>query len=137
MPNLHGLLAGLPAATWLEAAATMAVVALTWLAVRNAGFAAALALCVWGGLLISYHAYVADTLVLLPAALALGACFKSDWPKFGNLLILAPPLSIALLSGRPASLAMQLLILAYFAAAAVATARSSSQDESSAGNAAA
>jgi hypothetical protein len=115
----------------------MAVVALTWLAVRNAGFAAALALCVWGGLLISYHAYVADTLVLLPAALALGACFKSDWPKFGNLLILAPPLSMALLSGRPASLAMQLMILAYFAAAAVATARSSSQDESSAGNAAA
>lgn len=127
MPNLHGLLAGLPVAVWLEAAASTAVVVMTWLAARQASFAAVLALSVWGSLLISHHAYVADTLVLLPAALAVGARIESDWAKYGSLLILAPPLSIALLSGRPASLAMQAMILAYFTAASVVLARRATQ----------
>ena len=126
MPNLHGLMQEWPGAVWLEAAASIAVVAVTSLAVRKESFAAALAFCVWGSLLISYHAYVADTLLLLPAALVLSANFESDWAKYGNLLLLTPPLSIALLSGRPASLAMQLMILAYFGAAAVTLVRRNS-----------
>ena len=123
------LFLGLPAAGWLEAAAGLVMIVLTWMAVRKAGFTAGLALCTGAGLLVSHHAYVSDAFVLLPAALALGAGFETDWARYGNLLLLAPPLPLALLSGRPASVAMQSMILAYFVVAALALARRSSNAE--------
>jgi hypothetical protein len=66
MPNLHGL--GLPGA--VEIAASAAVFAAAVLAVRVWEARPALAVTLLAGILLSYHAYLADVTVLLPGVLA-------------------------------------------------------------------
>ncbi len=69
MPNLHGMLSFWPAVGWLEWPLAAAVVAVVWWVARRADFDRALAATLAGGLLLSYHSYLPDCSILLPAAL--------------------------------------------------------------------
>jgi hypothetical protein len=110
MPNLHGLLRGIAA---LEGLLAAGVVAAHWRVVRRASFEYGLAATLTGGLLLSYHAYLADCVVLLPAALEvlaaagpralrlLAAFLISPLPYFlhPSLPMLVPLGALALLGG--------------------------------------
>jgi len=65
MPNIHGLLPAGP----IEWCATIAVVLATIVAVSRFGYQMGLAAALTGSLLVSYHAYVQDAVILIPAIL--------------------------------------------------------------------
>jgi hypothetical protein len=65
MPNLHGLLPAGP----IEWCATLAVVLATAFVVSRFGYRMGLAAALTGSLLVSYHAYVQDAVILIPAIL--------------------------------------------------------------------
>jgi hypothetical protein len=71
MPNLHGLFSSLPPSALLEAAGTCMVLTAAWLVIRSGDIARAVSATLISGLLISYHAFFGDTLILLPACLLL------------------------------------------------------------------
>jgi hypothetical protein len=113
MPNLHGLLErwAWPAPIeWGLAAAVAAVVAfIAWRASFEYGLAAALA----GGLLVSYHSYLADCTLLLPAALIVLSETEFSLLRMAALLVLTPPASLLLLFNSPrAGAVLPLTILA-------------------------
>jgi hypothetical protein len=88
MPNVHGFLSNAP--FWLEALAS-ALVVLAALAVMAhvdylTGFAVALA----GSLLISYHAYTADAVILIPAILIILEYSRSALPRYAALIFASP-----------------------------------------------
>jgi hypothetical protein len=71
MPNLHGLVDGLPHGfAWETGGAVLVAIAVGWIA-RRASFSVGLSAALVGSLLISHHAWVADVLLLLPALLTL------------------------------------------------------------------
>ncbi|HUP02655.1 MAG TPA: glycosyltransferase family 87 protein [Bryobacteraceae bacterium] len=76
MPNLHGL--ALPPA-W-EAALSLVVFAAALWAVAAAEAGLALAVTLLAGILLSYHAYLADLTILLPALLALWGWLRRAGP---------------------------------------------------------
>lgn len=65
MPNIHGLLPAGP----IEWCATIAVVLATIFVVSRFGYKMGLAAALTGSLLVSYHAYVQDAVILIPAIL--------------------------------------------------------------------
>lgn len=68
MPNLYGLLSVMRFGLALEAVATILVAATVFLAARRtAEFEGPLALALVGSLLVSFHTYLADCALLLPA----------------------------------------------------------------------
>ena len=71
MPNLNGLFAGLPHAALLAGAGTCAVIAAAWMVMRSGDSADAFAAMLIGGLLLSYHGFIADATMLVPAGLLL------------------------------------------------------------------
>jgi hypothetical protein len=81
MPNLHGLLSGLPHALYLEGFAGLAVLVAAWAPLRQAPFPAGLALTLLGGLLLSFHSYLMDAAILLPATLIVLAGTTRRWLK--------------------------------------------------------
>jgi hypothetical protein len=130
MPNLAGLLDGVPyAEVWTVVGAVGALAAVAATA-RHGSFAAGIAVATVGSLLVSGHAYVSDIVVLLPGLLALAQ--EPAGPPAGKLLAfvwLGPILPLLLLLGRPASYAPQVLLPLTLLALALAVRRRGPETE--------
>jgi hypothetical protein len=123
MPNLHGIGLAMP----LELAACALVAAGAWFAMRRTTFEIGMAIALIGGLLVSYHAYVMDCVILLPALLVVLVRAQAEWLKLASVLMLSPLLPMMLVSGRPYSYMMQIGLAAFFLAL-VAWARQSQRE---------
>jgi hypothetical protein len=117
MPNLHGLLSGLPAAGLLQIVAGAAVVVATWRVIQQSSFLYGLATALIGSLLLSYHSYLSDCALLLPAATVVYAETKSRWLRLLGALLLTPFLYFLLIAERPVTYSAQIVIAAFFAGA--------------------
>ena len=130
MPNLAGLLEGVPyAEVWTVVGAVGALAAVAATA-RHGSFAAGIAAATVGSLLVTGHAYVSDIVVLLPGLLALAQ--EPAGPPAGKLLAfvwLGPVLPLLLLLGRPASYAPQVLLPLTLVALALAVRRRGPETE--------
>ncbi len=124
MPNLHGLLFGLPAAVVLQVLASAAVVIAAWQAMKRTSFLNGLAAALVGGLLLSYHSYLSDCALLLPAATVIYSQARSRWLQLICALPLTPFAYFLLINPRPAPYVMQLIIVGCFAGAVWQTLRS-------------
>jgi hypothetical protein len=90
MPNLHGLLDGLPhSLAWEAVGAVLIAVAVAWVAQRTS-FSAGFSTALLGSLLISHHAYAADVLLLLPALLTLATEVPRIPLRWLAILLLSP-----------------------------------------------
>jgi hypothetical protein len=114
MPNLRGLIFGItgaeyPAVYWLL---TILVVATTvWLAWRMKDLEMAFAMSLVAGLLVGYHAYLQDAvLLLLPFAIVI-ARSKVVPLRLAMALAILPPIYICLLMGRPYNVAVPLTLI--------------------------
>jgi hypothetical protein len=128
MPNLHGLCAAFPYGTYMEAAAAAAVVYGAWASLRRSSFASAFGLALVGGLLLSYHSYLMDAVVLLPALLALLAEARRRSIKIAGALLLSPPAALLLVSQPPWSYVTQAALVVFFFAAVFHCARNGRQN---------
>jgi hypothetical protein len=113
MPNLHGIVSWLPWTTAIETVCTVAIVWLLWAACREGtdlGTAgAAAAAC---GLLLGYHGYAYDCVLLLPlSVLTIQRPGVPAWVKIWAALLLSPVPVLLLVSQRP--LPGQILIVAF------------------------
>ena len=113
MPSLHGLVGrwGWPAPVeWILAAAVAGVVAVT--AARRS-FEYALAAALAGGVLVSYHSYLADCALLLPATLIVLTETASRPLRMLTVVLLTPLTGFLLVMNSPATGAvMPLAVLA-------------------------
>ncbi len=114
MPNLHGLLREVPMSFALQMLLPGAIVVSTWYAARRASFLHGLALALSGGLLISYHAYLSDCALLLPAAMIIYAQIKNRWMQVFSAILLTPFLYLFILAPPPASYAVQFTVAGFF-----------------------
>ena len=115
MPNLHGLLAGLPHADAWEAIASLLVLAAVWRLASYSNLPAGLAVALAGGILVSRHAYNADLALLIPALWILCREFPTRPVRLLSAALLTPVwflLPIPGLNLPPAPL----LLIALFAA---------------------
>ncbi len=115
MPNLHGLVVEAPASNTMEALLAAIVAFTTWRIARHRGLAESLGLAFIGGLLISYHAYLPDAVVLIPAAMFIGTKISGSALHLGITVLLLPPIWLLLLMGRPYSYLPQVSLLLAFA----------------------
>jgi Glycosyltransferase family 87 len=113
MPNLHGAFATLGPSKPLELAAC-AVVALmvAYLAWRETDFEIAFAYALLGGLLVSFHAYLQDAMILLPVLVTVLAKVAAMPVRHMMVIAALPPLHLMLLGGSPYSVACPLAMLA-------------------------
>ena len=107
MPNLHGL--GMPLPVELGACALIAVTA--WFAMRRLPFDVGLATALTGGVLLSYHCYVMDTVILVPALMIVLLRAETDWMRLASVIFLSPLPSLLLLTGPPKSYFMHIGLL--------------------------
>jgi hypothetical protein len=77
MPNIHGLV---PPA--LEIPAVLATLILTLMAIYKWDYADGIVVALTAGLLCSYHAYVADGVIVIPAIILLFERYRSQWPAY-------------------------------------------------------
>ena len=110
MPNLHGLFSNAP----LEIAFSLLMLGAAWVAMQRTNFLLGLAVALTGGILLSYHAFLADCVLLTPVVLILFAQTRVAWLKLLGVLLVSPLLSLMLLSPRPYSYAMQAALLVFF-----------------------
>ncbi len=124
MPNLAGLLEGVPRAELWTATGAVGALAAVAVTARYGSFAAGIAAATIGSLLLSGHAYVSDVVVLLPGLLAI-AQEPAAQPaaKFFAFVWLGPILPLLLLIGRPASYAPQIALPLTLLALAIAARR--------------
>src|SRR5580658_735747 len=121
MPNLRGLVFGVtgeeyPAMYWVLTICVVAAV--VWLAWKIRDLEMAFAMSMVAGLLVGYHAYLQDAvLLLLPFAIVIA---KSKVVSLRVLMALAilPPIYICLLMGRPWNIAVPLILMAVLGVAA-------------------
>ncbi len=118
MPNLHGALSSLPFGSWLEILVGLSVVAAVWIVARRMSFSYALACSLAGGLLISYHAYLPDYALLLPACLTVFVTTEMLLLRGLALFLLVPPAHLLASVGYPTSLPVvaAILLLVYLMA---------------------
>ncbi len=126
MPNLHGLLEGLPhSLAWEVACAVLVAIAVGFIAQRT-NFSVGLSAALAGSILTSHHAYSFDLLLLLPALLTLAAEFRSVLLRILCILLLSPlPFRVTPLG--PLAGPVPLLLLALLAVVAVSVAHASSR----------
>lgn len=123
MTNLQGLLHGFPRGGALEILCAALIVAVTWLVVRRTSFQAGLAVVLVGGLLVSYHAYQSDCVLLLPAALLLASRLQGHWTQLLGILLLTPPLYLSLYFGW--AFLVPMVMVGFFCVTAVRLLRAS------------
>ncbi len=112
MPNLHGAFATLGGSFGLELAACAAVAALVaYLVWRETDFEVAFAYALLGSLLVSFHAYLHDAMIVLPVLVILTT--KATPVAVRHLMVISvlPPVHLMLLAGTPYSVACPLLML--------------------------
>ncbi len=122
MPNLRGLVFGItggehPAAYWVLT--IFVVAAIVWLAWKTRDLEMAFAMSIVAGLLVGYHAYLQDAvLLLLPFAIMIA---RSKVVALRILMALAilPPIYICLLMGRPWNVAVPITLIAVLGVAAM------------------
>ena len=109
MPNLHGLEMPMP----VELAVCALIAATAWFAMRRLPFDVGLATALTGGLLLSYHCYMMDTVILVPALMIVLLRAETDWLRLTSVIFLSPLPPILLLTGPPKSYFMHagLLVL--------------------------
>ncbi len=90
LPNLHGLFMGWSGAGAWEAVGSLVVLVAVWLAGADR-WNRSLAAVLIGGLLLSYHAFLADCTLLVPASLLLMEDERLFY-RAGGLLLAAPAL---------------------------------------------
>jgi Glycosyltransferase family 87 len=112
MPNVHGLLAGIPFDTAIEVAVGALIACGMWVVARRSSFSFAFAYALVGGLLLSHHAYMLDMAILLPACLTLSEESRWRWVRVAAMLLLLPPVHVAVEIGRPSSGVVVVLMLA-------------------------
>jgi hypothetical protein len=117
MPNLHGLFAAVPQGAYVETAAAAAVVAAAWVVLPKASFPSGFGLALLGGLLLSYHSYLMDAALLLPALLIVVSATNRYWIKLAGALLLSPPAALLLVSHPPWSYVTQGALALFFFAA--------------------
>jgi len=115
MPNLHGLFAAWPALGWIEWLLAAAVAASVWMIGRRMSFEYGLAAALAGGLLTSYHAYLQDCNVLLPAALTVVASTTLRWLRLLAVLLLTPVTYFFLLADSSLTVVVPAAILVMIA----------------------
>jgi hypothetical protein len=122
MPNLHGLLEGLPRnLAWEVVGAVLIATAVFWIA-RRAHYPVGFSVALVGSLLVSHHAYAADMLLLLPALLILSSEVPSASVRFLCLLLLSP-LPFLITPVVPLAGPLPLLLVALLIAVTAHTAR--------------
>jgi hypothetical protein len=117
MPNLHGLFAALPHSLYWECSAAAAVLSAAWISFRVVPFPAAFALSLLGGLLLSFHSYLMDAAILLPALLILLAGTSRRSVKIAGTLLLSPLSALLLVTTPPWSSITQAGLAIFFLAA--------------------
>jgi hypothetical protein len=90
MPNLNGLLSGHPHGPGSMAVAACVVLAVAALVMWRGKFTAAVAAALLSGLLLSYHAFIADAVLLIPAGLLLMRDKSSLAHRAVGALLLSP-----------------------------------------------
>jgi hypothetical protein len=80
MPNLHGLLLGVPFAGNIELGLIVAVAVAAWIAMRRCSFEHGLALVLAAGVVLNHHSFLADVTLLLPAFLLM-ARDSREWVR--------------------------------------------------------
>ncbi len=97
MPNLNGLFAGQPHAVLLAAIASVVTIIAACLAMRAREFNVAFTAMLISGLLLSYHAFIADAVVLIPAGLLV---FQHETRRVHRVVGLVLLSSLAFLPSR-------------------------------------
>ena len=82
----------------------LSVVAAVWIVARRMSFSYALACSLAGGLLVSYHAYLPDYALLLPACLTIFVRTEVLPLRGVALFLLSPPAHFLVGAGLPTSL---------------------------------
>ena len=90
MPNLHGMFIGARHRVLLELLVSLVVVCLVWFIVRRNNFEYGMVAILVGGLLISYHAYLQDCVLLIPALLMLQRPSTESYLRGISIVLLAP-----------------------------------------------
>jgi hypothetical protein len=90
MPNLNGLLSGRPHSPGVMAIAVCVVLAAAALVMWRGKFTVALAAALLSGLLLSYHAFIADAVLLIPVGLLLMRDKASRAHRAMGALLLSP-----------------------------------------------
>jgi hypothetical protein len=112
MPNLHGLFATLGGSSTAELSACVAVgLLVAYLAWSEPDFEVAFAYTLLGSLLVSFHAYVHDAMILLPVLVILMTKAAPTLVRHLMVVSVLPPVYMALLAGTPYSVGCPLLML--------------------------
>jgi hypothetical protein len=90
MPNLNGLLSGHPHGSGLMAAAACVVLAAAALVMWRGKITVAIAATLLSGLLLSYHAFIADAVLLIPVGLLLMRDKSSRAHRALGAILLSP-----------------------------------------------
>ena len=90
MPNLHGALSYFAFGPWLEVLVGLSVAVAVWIVARRTSFPYALACSLVGGVLVSYHAYLPDYALLLPACLTVFVGTEVPLLRAVSLFLLSP-----------------------------------------------
>ncbi len=133
MPNLHGLFSGLDFGLGLELVFGAAVVAGAWYVVRHASFHYGLAAALCGSLLLSYHAYLADCALLLPAVLMVCSLTSNRNLRVLGAVLLTPGFYLCLQTPPPASFFVPATILLFLGLMVLETSRRRSEATQAAG----
>jgi len=90
LPNLHGLYYNLPHSLVIESVTACLVALGAWLAMNGKDMGCAIAATLLGGLLLSYHAFFADAVVMVPVGLLLLERTEGFTYKVVALTLLCP-----------------------------------------------
>ncbi len=111
MPNLHGLFSSLPRSVFLELVGTCVVIVAAWLVIRGGDIARSVSATLVSGLLISYHAFSGDAVILVPASLLLLSRTRSAPLRLVAIFVLCPLAYLpSLLPAPPFPLAAAVLL---------------------------
>ena len=119
MPNLNGLFAGQPHAALLAGIGACVVLAAAWVVMFRGESADAFTAMLVGGLLLSYHAFIQDAAILVPAGLLL--IFSQTRPGYRlvGLILLSPLAFLTFRMAHPPYRSAAILLLALVALAII------------------
>jgi hypothetical protein len=111
MPNLHGMFAFLPSSLLAESVGTGIVILIAWFVIRGGNLKRSISATLIASLFISYHAYLQDAMILIPAALLLLFDEVSSVPlKTAAIFLLCPLSYLPFISITPFPYAIMLLL---------------------------